>query len=165
MHGMGKTINELHVMLKLHEETQPKKDANPALHAIQAGRVQKNHKYKSHKTGEGSHCKGKRKMVNASNNASFASKPKTTPPPNKDNPAKDAICHQGCKDRHWRRNCPVYLTELMKKKKLTQGASTSGIFTIELYSFPSKPWIYDIGYGTHICITTQGLRGRKKLKP
>nr|GEU87808.1 zinc finger, CCHC-type [Tanacetum cinerariifolium] len=38
MHGMGKTVNELHAMLKLHEETLPKKDANPALHAIRAGR-------------------------------------------------------------------------------------------------------------------------------
>nr|GEY76989.1 zinc finger, CCHC-type [Tanacetum cinerariifolium] len=38
MHGMGKTVNELHAMLKLHEETMPKKDANPALHAIRAGR-------------------------------------------------------------------------------------------------------------------------------
>ncbi|GJR85590.1 hypothetical protein Tco_0209601 [Tanacetum coccineum] len=34
MHGMGKTINELHAMFKLHEEMLPKKDANPALHAI-----------------------------------------------------------------------------------------------------------------------------------
>ncbi|GJX70719.1 retrotransposon protein, putative, ty1-copia subclass [Tanacetum coccineum] len=59
----------------------------------------------------------------------------------------------------------VYLTELMKKKKLSQGASASGIFTIELYSFPSKSWIYDTGCGTHICITTQGLRGSRKLKP
>ncbi|GJZ89322.1 retrotransposon protein, putative, ty1-copia subclass [Tanacetum coccineum] len=53
----------------------------------------------------------------------------------------------------------------MKKKKLSQGASTSGIFTIELYSFPSTSWVYDTGCGTHICITTQGLRGSKKLKP
>ncbi|GKA81483.1 retrotransposon protein, putative, ty1-copia subclass [Tanacetum coccineum] len=92
-------------------------------------------------------------------------KPKTPPPPKKDNPAKDAICHQCGEVGHWRRNCPVYLAELMKKKKLSQGASTSGIFTIELYSFPSKSWIYDTGCGTHICITTQGLRGSKKLKP
>nr|GEW09022.1 zinc finger, CCHC-type [Tanacetum cinerariifolium] len=40
MHGMGKTVNELHAMLKLHEQTLPKKDA-PALHAIRAGKVQK----------------------------------------------------------------------------------------------------------------------------
>ncbi|GJX20754.1 reverse transcriptase domain-containing protein, partial [Tanacetum coccineum] len=109
--------------------------------------------------------KGKNKMGYAHNNVPFAPKPKTSPPPKKDNPAKDAICHQCGEVGHWRRNCPVYLTELMKKKKLPQGASASGIFTIELYSFPSKSWIYDTGCGTHICITTQGLRGSRKLKP
>ncbi|GJT39763.1 zinc finger, CCHC-type containing protein [Tanacetum coccineum] len=165
MHGMGKTVNELHAMLKLHEESLPKKDANPALHAIRAGRVQKNQKNKPHKAGKGGQGKGKNKMGYAHNNVPFAPKPKTPPPPKKDNPAKDAICHQCGEVGHWRRNCPVYLTELMKKKKLPQGASTSGIFTIELYSFPSKSWIYDTGCGTHICITTQGLRGSRKLKP
>nr|GFC98225.1 zinc finger, CCHC-type [Tanacetum cinerariifolium] len=107
MHGMGKTVNELHAMLKLHEETLPKKDANPALHAIRVGRIQKNQKNKPHKAGKGSHGKGKGKMGNASNNASFASRPKTPPPPKKDNPAKGAICHQCGKVRHWRRNCPM----------------------------------------------------------
>nr|GFB80509.1 zinc finger, CCHC-type [Tanacetum cinerariifolium] len=34
---------------------------------------------------------GKGKMSHASNNSPFASKPKTPPPPKKDNPAKDAI--------------------------------------------------------------------------
>nr|GEU81434.1 hypothetical protein [Tanacetum cinerariifolium] len=33
MHSMGKTMNELHAMLKLHEDTLPKKDSNPVLHA------------------------------------------------------------------------------------------------------------------------------------
>ncbi|GKD94471.1 retrotransposon protein, putative, ty1-copia subclass [Tanacetum coccineum] len=70
------------------------------------------------------------------------------------------ICHQCGEVGHWRRNCPVYLAELMKKKKLSQGASTSGIFTLELYSFPSTT-----GCGTHIFITTQGLRRSRKLKP
>ncbi|GJR45409.1 hypothetical protein Tco_1313512 [Tanacetum coccineum] len=86
MHSMGKTVNELHAILKLHEETLPKKVVAPALHAIRAG-------------------------------------------------------------------------------KLAQGASTSGIFTIELYSFPTTSWVYDTGCGTHICNTTQGLRGSKKLNP
>ncbi|GJX57971.1 retrotransposon protein, putative, ty1-copia subclass [Tanacetum coccineum] len=94
MHGMGKTVNELHAMLKLHEETLPKKDANPALHAIRAGRVQKNQKNKPHKAAKRGHGKGKGKMGYAPNNAPFAPKPKTPPPPKKDNPAKDAICHQ-----------------------------------------------------------------------
>nr|GEX43925.1 hypothetical protein [Tanacetum cinerariifolium] len=81
MHGMGKTVNKLHAMLKLHEDTLPNKDATPVLH--------------------------------------------TPPPPKKDNPAKDAICHQCGEIGHWRRNCLVYLAELMKKKKLSQEASTS----------------------------------------
>nr|GEU52472.1 retrotransposon protein, putative, Ty1-copia subclass [Tanacetum cinerariifolium] len=98
MHDMGKTVNELHAMLKLHEETLPKKDANS----------------------------GKGKMGYAFNNAPFAPKPKTPLPPKKDNPAKDSICHQCGEVGHWRRNRPVYLAELMKKKKLSQGASTSG---------------------------------------
>ncbi|GJY78369.1 zinc finger, CCHC-type containing protein [Tanacetum coccineum] len=146
MHGMGKTVNELHAMLKLHEDTLPKKDDNPALHAIRAGRVQKNQKNKPHKAAKGGQGKGKSKMGYAPNNVPFAPKPKTPPPTKKDNPAKDAICHQCGEIGHWRRNCPMYLAELMKKKKLSQGASTSGC-------------------GTHICITTQGLRGSKKLKP
>nr|GEU47027.1 zinc finger, CCHC-type [Tanacetum cinerariifolium] len=165
MHGMGKSVNELHAMLKLHEETLPKKDDNPTIHAIRAGRVL---------VGEGNRkrcyaflvllvdsvrvqtgkCQRRREQAVV-----------TPPPPKKDNPANDAICHHCGEIGHWRRNCPVYLTELMKKKKLSHGASTLVIFTIELYSFPSNSWIYDTSCGTHICITTQGLRGSKKLKP
>ncbi|GKA41391.1 retrotransposon protein, putative, ty1-copia subclass [Tanacetum coccineum] len=96
---------------------------------------------------------------------SFAPKPKNPLTPKKDNPAKDTICHQCGEVGHWRRNYPVYLAELMKKKKLSQGASTSDIFTIELNSFPSTSWVYDTTCGTHICITTQGLRGGTKLEP
>ncbi|GJS95900.1 retrotransposon protein, putative, ty1-copia subclass [Tanacetum coccineum] len=121
---------------------------------------------KSHKAAKGNQGKGKAKMGNALMHApSFAPKPKNPPTPKKDNPAKDAICHQCGEVGHWIRNCPVYLIELMKKKKLSQGASTSGIFTIELYSFPTTSWVYDTSCGTHICITTQGLRGSRKLKP
>ncbi|GKD66888.1 hypothetical protein Tco_1308996, partial [Tanacetum coccineum] len=87
MHDMGKTVNELHDMLKLHGQTLPKRDAL-ALHTIRAG----------------------------------------------------------------------------KNKKLSQGDSTSGIYTIELFTFPVKSWVYDMGSGTHICNTTQGLRGSRKLK-
>ncbi|GJW96000.1 retrotransposon protein, putative, ty1-copia subclass [Tanacetum coccineum] len=121
---------------------------------------------KLHKAAKGNQGKGKAKKGNALVPAlSFAPKPKNPPTPKKDNPAKDTICHQCDEAGHWRRNCPVYLAELLKKKKLSQGASTSGIFTIELYSFPIKSLVYDTGCGIHICITTQGLRGSRKLKP
>ncbi|GJU19465.1 zinc finger, CCHC-type containing protein [Tanacetum coccineum] len=166
MHSMGKTVNELHAMLKLHEQTLPPKEVTPALHAKRAGRIQKNQKKKSHKADKGNQGKGKAKMGNAHVPApSYAPKPKNPSTPKKDNPAKDAICPQCGEMGHWRRNYPIYLAELMKKKKLSQGASTSSSFTIELYSFPSTSWVYDTGCGTHICITTQVLRGSKKLNP
>ncbi|GJW00892.1 hypothetical protein Tco_1556143 [Tanacetum coccineum] len=42
----GKTMNELHVMLKLHEQSLPKKDDTPVVLVIKAGRIQKNNKNK-----------------------------------------------------------------------------------------------------------------------
>ncbi|GJX06044.1 retrotransposon protein, putative, ty1-copia subclass [Tanacetum coccineum] len=78
--------------------------------------------------------------------------------------AKDDTCHH-CKEvGHWKRNCPVYLVELLKKKKQVGTASSSSIFTIELFAFPNKSWVYDTGCGTHICITKQGFREARKLK-
>nr|GFA18855.1 hypothetical protein [Tanacetum cinerariifolium] len=138
MHSMGKTINELHAMLKLHEQTLPKNNA-PALHAIQAG-------------------KGKNKLA-------YAPKPKIPPPPKREDPAKDLVCHQCGDTCHWKTNYPQYLAKLLKNKKLSQGASDSGIFTIKLYTFPNKSWVYDTGCATHICNTTHGLKGSRKLKP
>ncbi|GJT70761.1 retrotransposon protein, putative, ty1-copia subclass [Tanacetum coccineum] len=116
MHSMGKTMTELHAMLKLNEQTLPPKEVAPALHAIRAGRIQKNQKKKSHKAAKGKQEKGKAKMGYAPVQAPpFAPKPKNHPTPKKDNLAKDAICHQ------------------------------CGIFTTELYSFPSTYWVYDTG--------------------
>ncbi|GKB06542.1 retrotransposon protein, putative, ty1-copia subclass [Tanacetum coccineum] len=87
------------------------------------GRIQKNQKKKPYKATKGIQGKGKAKMGYAPMHApSFAPKPKNSLTPKKDNHAKDA-------------------------KKLSQGSSTSGIFTIELYSFPSTSWVYDTGCG------------------
>ncbi|GJX39703.1 hypothetical protein Tco_0253006 [Tanacetum coccineum] len=47
MHSLGKTVNKLHAMLKLHEQTLTlPKNNTPALHAIRAGKVQKGKKHK-----------------------------------------------------------------------------------------------------------------------
>ncbi|GJS76382.1 retrotransposon protein, putative, ty1-copia subclass [Tanacetum coccineum] len=139
MHSLGKTINELHAMLKLHEQTLSKNNAH-ALHAIRAG-------------------KGKNKHA-------YAPKPKIPPPPKREDPAKDSICHECAEIGHWKRNCPVYLAELLKRKKNTaSGASGSGIFAIELNTFLNRSWIYDTGCDTYICNTTQGLRASRKLEP
>ncbi|GKD39173.1 retrotransposon protein, putative, ty1-copia subclass [Tanacetum coccineum] len=68
----------------------------------------------------------------------YAPKSKIPPLSKKDNPAKDATCHQ---------------------------CSKVGILTIELHSFPSRSCRYEMGYGTHICNTTQRLSGSKNIKP
>ncbi|GKC72632.1 hypothetical protein Tco_1118515 [Tanacetum coccineum] len=88
MHNMGKTVNELHAMLKLHEQTLPKRDAL-ALHAIRAGKVQKkkNKNNKPQLAAKGNN-KGKGKS-----NLAYAPKPKIPPPPKKEDPAKDSVCH------------------------------------------------------------------------
>ncbi|GKE00606.1 zinc finger, CCHC-type containing protein, partial [Tanacetum coccineum] len=92
MHNLGKTVNELHAMLKLHEQTLPKNNA-PGLHVIRAG-------------------KGKNKLA-------YAPKPKIPPPPKREDPAKDSIYLECGETGHWKRNCPQYLAELLKKKKNT----------------------------------------------
>nr|GEW95358.1 zinc finger, CCHC-type [Tanacetum cinerariifolium] len=115
MHSMGKTINELHAMLKLHEQTLPKSNT-PALNAIRACKVQKGNKHKkshSQTAAKGqNHGKGKNKQA-------YAPKPKISPSPKRENLTKNSICHVCGEIGHWKRNCPQYLAELMKKKKNT----------------------------------------------
>ncbi|GJV71291.1 hypothetical protein Tco_1491286 [Tanacetum coccineum] len=153
MHSMGKTIFKLHAMLKLHEKGILKKAETPVVLAIREGRIQKDKKKPQGAKGKDT---GKNKLA-------YAPKPKIPPPPKRDNPIKDSIRHHFKEVGHWRLNCPSYHAELRKKKNASE-ASTSGIFTIELYAFPNKSWVYDTGYGTHICNTSQGLRGSMRLK-
>ncbi|GKA85350.1 retrotransposon protein, putative, ty1-copia subclass [Tanacetum coccineum] len=54
--------------------------------------------------------KGKNKLA-------YAPKPKIPLPPKREDPAKDSICHECDEIGHWKRNCPQYLAELLKKKK------------------------------------------------
>ncbi|GKB63810.1 retrotransposon protein, putative, ty1-copia subclass [Tanacetum coccineum] len=164
MHSLGKTVNELHAMLKLHEQTLnlPKNNA-PALHAIRAGKVQKG---KKHNKPQPQKAARGQNQGNGKNKHAYAPKPKIPPPPKREDPAKDSICHECGETGHWKRNCPQYLAELLKKKKnAASRAGGSGIFAIELNTFLNRSWIYDTGCGTHICNTTQGLRASRKLKP
>ncbi|GKC66408.1 retrotransposon protein, putative, ty1-copia subclass [Tanacetum coccineum] len=125
---------------------------------IKGGKIQKAKKKSLKAKGMGkANGKGDDKQV-------YIPKPKNPKPSAKEHPAKDDTCHH-CKEvGHWKRNCPVYLVELLKKKKQVGSASSSGIFIIELFSFPNKSWVYDTGCGTHICITKQGFREARKLK-
>ncbi|GJS84672.1 retrotransposon protein, putative, ty1-copia subclass [Tanacetum coccineum] len=46
----------------------------------------------------------------------------------------------------------------------TTAKSSSDVFIIELFSFPTKSWVYDTSCGTHIYNTKHGLEGVRKLK-
>ncbi|GJT62436.1 retrotransposon protein, putative, ty1-copia subclass [Tanacetum coccineum] len=158
MHNMGKTIGELHVMLIEYEKGLPKKTEAPQVMMIKGGKIQKAKKKSLKSKGKGkANGKGNDKQV-------YIHKPKNPKPSAKEHPTKDDTCHH-CKEvGHWKRNCPVYLAELLNKKKQVGSASSLGIFTIELFAFPNKSWVYDTGCDTHICITKQGFREARKLK-
>ncbi|GJZ19516.1 retrotransposon protein, putative, ty1-copia subclass [Tanacetum coccineum] len=157
MHNMGKTIGEIHAMLMEYEKSLPKKAETPQVMMIKKGKIQKANK-KSLKVKGKVIGKGKDKKV-------YVPKPTNPKPIAKERPTKDDACHH-CKEvGHWKRNCPVYHAELLKKKKQVGDASSSGIFMIELFSLPNcNSWVYDTGCGTHICNTKQGFRIEKKLK-
>nr|GEX05034.1 retrotransposon protein, putative, Ty1-copia subclass [Tanacetum cinerariifolium] len=109
--GLG-TVNELHAMLKLHEQTLSKSNA-PALNAIQVGKVQKGNKHKkshSQTVAKGqNHGKGKNKQA-------YTPKPKIPPPPKMENPAKNFICHECGEIGHWKRNCPYTIYAVSNKR-------------------------------------------------
>nr|GFB69002.1 zinc finger, CCHC-type [Tanacetum cinerariifolium] len=88
-HNIGKTINELHAMLKLHEQTLPKNNA-PALHAIRAGKVQKGNK--QHKKPQSQSAARGQNQGKGKNKLAYAPKPKIPPPPKREDPDKDSVC-------------------------------------------------------------------------
>ncbi|GJV31263.1 hypothetical protein Tco_1391663 [Tanacetum coccineum] len=109
MHGMGKTVNELHAMLKLHEESLEEKML--ILHFMQYERdaVQK-----------------KQKEKNA---------------------------------QSW--NCPVYLTELMEKRKLPLGAALQQENALKSWQHDGTSHSIDIeslGKWFHACLVRWPLK-------
>ncbi|GJW19479.1 helitron helicase-like domain-containing protein [Tanacetum coccineum] len=145
MHNMGKTIGELHALLIEYEKGLPKKAETPQVMAIKGGKIQKTNKKSLKAKGMGkANGKGKDKKV-------YIPKPKNPKPTAKEHPAKDDTCHH-CKEvGHWKRNCPVYLAELLKKKKQVDTASSSGCvssFTLVLVDLPpncktvGSKWIF-----------------------
>ncbi|GKF50933.1 zinc finger, CCHC-type containing protein, partial [Tanacetum coccineum] len=149
MHNMGKTVGELHAMIIEYEKGLPKKAEIPQVMMIKGGKIQKANK-KSRAKG-----KGKDKQV-------YIPKPKNPKSSAKEHPTKDDACHH-CKEvGHWKRNCPMYLAELLKKKKQVGSASSLGIFTIKLFAFPNKSWVYDTGCGLMVLIFVLQNRGLEK---
>ncbi|GKD27182.1 putative RNA-directed DNA polymerase [Tanacetum coccineum] len=159
MHNMGMTIGEIHAMFIEYEKGLPKKAETPQVMMIKGGRIKKANKKSLKAKGKG------KDNVKGKDNKVYIPKPKNPKPISMERPTKDDAYHH-CKEvGHWKRNCLVYLAELLKKKKQVGSASFSGIFIIELFSLPNNnSCVYDTGCGTHICNTKQGFRIERKLK-
>ncbi|GJV48192.1 retrotransposon protein, putative, ty1-copia subclass [Tanacetum coccineum] len=110
MHNMGKTIGELHALLIEYEKDLPKKAATLQVMAIQSGRIHKANK-------KSLNAKGKGKGKGNGKDKTYIPKPKNPKPYAKEHPTKDDACHHYKEVGHWKSNCPVYLVELIKKKK------------------------------------------------
>nr|GEV93314.1 retrotransposon protein, putative, Ty1-copia subclass [Tanacetum cinerariifolium] len=135
MHIIGKTVNKLHDMLKLHEQTLPKNNA-PSLHAIRAGKVQKLNKHKKPQPQMAARGQNHRKRKNK---LDYAPKLKIPPPPKREDPAKDSICHECGETGHWKRNCPQYLAELLKKKKNAASGAGGSVSRNNMVYFSAIP--------------------------
>nr|GEV72040.1 retrotransposon protein, putative, Ty1-copia subclass [Tanacetum cinerariifolium] len=69
----------------------------------------------------------------------------------KEHPAKDDACHH-CKEvGHWKRNCAVYLAELLKKKKQVGSASSSGVSRSKEIETSSTPITIVIMHQFTVC--------------
>ncbi|GKB22199.1 hypothetical protein Tco_0856122 [Tanacetum coccineum] len=96
----------------------------------------------------------------------YTPKPKNPKPSTKEHPAKDETCHHYKEVGHWKRNSPIYLAELLKKKKQVGSASSSSIFTIELFAFYNKSWVYDIGcVGNGVRAQVEAIRSYDLVLP
>nr|GEX49190.1 hypothetical protein [Tanacetum cinerariifolium] len=111
---------------------------------IKGGKIQKANKKSLNAKGKGkANGKGKDKQV-------YILKPKNPKPAAKEHPAKDDTCHHYKEVGQWKRNCPVYLAELLKKKSklalpVFQFTVCNGIYEIDMHDHvPNVNSIYNV---------------------
>ena len=148
MHGIKKSLNELHGMLKAAEQNTPTDNKKEVLNVNKGKGFKKGAKNKSNFQGKG-------KQV---------AKPKGGEKPKV---AEDHDCFY-CKAKgHWKRNCPKYLED---KKNGTVSSGTSGIYVIDIMTTNvltlnnGPTWVLDTACGAHIISYVQGLRNRRQVK-
>ena len=148
MHGMDKSLDELHGMLKTAESDMKK--ATPSVLMVS----DKGKKAKKDKSKRKSKAKGKNK-----------GKGKVADQPKVDNPAPvDAECYH-CKGKgHYRRHCPKYLKD-KEEGRVPESSGILGVLVIEINLASSiSDWVFDTGSCAHICSNVQVLRNKRKLE-
>ncbi|GAV81797.1 zf-CCHC domain-containing protein/UBN2_2 domain-containing protein, partial [Cephalotus follicularis] len=76
----------------------------------------------------------------------------------------EGACFQCGKTGHWKKDCRVAVATVSSDNP--HGASSSGMFMIELNLALNScsSWVLDIGCGTNLCNSLQGLRKVRKLR-
>jgi hypothetical protein len=136
MNEFDKTPSEVLSMLRTYETNMKGAEPTPIL-MVGKGKAK----------GKGKR-KGKKKKIGSDSAPKPNAGPKQALKP-KGGVAKGE-CHYCKVTGHWKRNCPVYLEDL--KKKRAEQASTSGIYVIEVNLSISTSWVLDTGCASHICI-------------
>ncbi len=145
MNGLEKSMTELHGMLKTAEQNLRK--PNDVLLVKKETNFKKKGKAKAKGKGKG---KGKDKVQGGTLNKgkSVAS-------------AAESQCFYCNEIGHWKRDCKKFKED----NKKGSGASTSGIFVIEINisTYQTYSWVLDTGSGAHICSNMQVLAKSRML--
>ena len=145
MNGLEKSMTELHRMLKTAEQNLRK--PNDVLLVKKEMNFKKKGKEKAKGKGKG---KGKDKVKGGTLNKgkSVAS-------------ATESQCFYCNEIGHWKRDCKKFKED----NKKGSGASTSGIFVIEINisTYQTDSWVLDTGSGAHICSNMQVLAKSRML--
>ena len=125
MHGMAKSVTELHGMLKTAEQDLKQ---TPQILMVQRGKGKGKGRWK--RTAKPAlKVKAKPSFKGKGNDAKVRV-PKAP---------KESKCFHCDQIGHWRRNCPMYLEDLKKGR----GGTSSGIFVIEVNFSSSSSWVLD----------------------
>ena len=158
-YGLSQLLNELQAFEAINKGSKSGGSANIASSSRAKPMKKKGDSgrkgNKSH-SSKGKDSKGEEKTNKSNNKPNKAGKGKN----NSDGKGKCFHCDQ---QGHWKRNCPLYLAELKKKKEGNVPISQLHVIEANFIKEESLIWIVDSGATNHVCSSLQMLSHHKML--